>query len=249
VFSLLGQTAIVTGASKGIGSVIALTLGLAGASVIIADIDVENGNKTSEQLKNSGIENKFVYSDVTKHLDVANVLETAISQFGTVDILVNNAGILSDRFITDITEQEWDAMIDVHLKGTFLMCRAVVPHMIQKRKGKIINIASMGGLQGVPLAGVHYCAAKGGIMAFTRQLALQISHYNIHVNCVAPGTTVTEMIRNRTEEQLNDILRNIPLKRLGMPEDTANAVLFLASPYADYIVGETIDVNGGKYMS
>jgi len=249
VFNLQGQTAIVSGGSKGIGNVIALTLGLAGASVVIADIDDENGKKASEQLKNNGIESKFIFSDITKHLHVSNVVETALSQFGTVDILVNNAGILSDKFITDITEEEWDDMIDVHLKGTFLMCRAVVPHMIQKKKGKIINIASMGGLQGFPLAGVHYCAAKGGIMAFTRQLALQISQYNVHVNCVAPGTTITEMIRNRSEEQLNNIKGSIPLKRLGVPEDTANAVLFLASPYADYIVGETIDVNGGKYMS
>jgi 3-oxoacyl-[acyl-carrier protein] reductase len=249
VFSLQGQTAIVTGGSKGIGNAIALTLGLAGASVVIADIDDENGKKTSEQLYEKGIWNKFVLTDVTKHRDVNHVVDTTINQLGNVDILVNNAGILSDQFITDITEDEWDNMIDVHLKGTFLMCRAVVPHMLQRNKGKIINIASIGGLQGFPLAGVHYCAAKGGIMAFTRQLALQISKYNIHVNCVAPGTTLTDMMRNRSEEQLNNIMKSIPLKRLGMPEDTANAVLFLASPYADYIAGETIDVNGGKYMS
>jgi len=249
MFSLKGQTAIVTGGAKGIGKAIALAVGLAGASVVTADIDVENGNNLSCELKEKGIKNIFVRANVTKQSDVDSVLKIALNHFGSVDILVNNAGILSDRFITDITEEEWDAMIDVHLKGTFLTCRAAVPHMIQKRKGKIINIASMGGLQGFQLAGVHYCAAKGGIMAFTRQLALQVSQYNIHVNCVAPGTTDTDMMKNRTEEQLDEIIRSIPLKRLGTPSDTANAVLFLASPYADYIVGETIDVNGGKYMS
>lgn len=249
MYSLKGQTAIVTGGSQGIGKEISLALGFAGATVIIADVDRDNGLKTVRELEDSGIQSKFVFTDVTKESDVAALFADTATLFGGIDILVNNAGILSDKFITDITEAEWDKMLQVHLKGTFLTCRAAVPYMVKNEYGKIINIASMGGKQGFPLAGVHYCAAKGGIMAFTRQLALQISQYNIHVNCVAPGTTETEMIKNRSEEQKSKIINSIPLGRMGHPSDTANAVLFLASFYADYIVGETIDVNGGKYMA
>jgi len=246
---LKGQTAIVTGGSNGIGREIALTLGLAGAAVAIADIDSENGIKVTAELNKTGIRCRFVLADITKSADVTNVIEDALSHLGSINVLVNNAGILSDRFITDITEEEWDGMLNVHLKGMFLTCRAVVPYMMQKRQGKIINIASIGGLQGFPPAGVHYCTAKGGIMAFTRQLALQVSPYNIQINCVAPGTTETAMIRNRTEEQRTKMASITPLGRLGLPADTANAVLFLTSAYADYMTGETIDVNGGKYMS
>lgn len=248
MFTLKQKVAIITGGAKGIGKSICKTLGLAGATVIIADIDDENGEVTCEQLHHDGVQCNFIKTDITKSQEVSTLVDEVLGKYGQIDILVNNAGILQDGFITDITDESWDRMMAVHLKGTFLTCKSVVPHMIKRKRGKIINIASMGGKMGFPLAGVHYCAAKGGIMAFTRQLALQLGPYNIQVNSIAPGTTATEMIIHRDPEQLKNIVEEIPLKRLGMPEDTAFAVLFLASSWADYITGETIDVNGGKYM-
>lgn len=249
MYNLQGQVVVVTGAAKGIGKAIAQALGEVGAHVYIADMDGDNGPSTCAEFEKKGIRAEFIMTDITKARQVEELFAQVLSRAGKVDVLVNNAGILADGYITDISEDEWDRVMAVNLKGTFLTCRSIIPHLVERGTGKIINIASMGGKQGFPLAGVHYCATKGGIMAFSRQLALQYSPYGLRVNCVAPGTTATEMIKNRSPEKVNSLVESIPLKRLGMPEDTAQAVLFLASPWADYITGETIDVNGGKYMT
>lgn len=248
MFDLKGEIAIITGGSKGIGKAIVYALAVAGATVVIADIDEDNGIHICNELSGSGFQAEIVKTDVTDSKSVDSLVHYTVNKYGKVDILVNNAGILGDAPITEISDEDWDTLMRINLTGAFYCCRAAVRHMLEKRKGKIINIASAGGKQGFPLAGVHYCASKGGIMALTRQLALQVSPQGIHVNAVAPGTTETEMIKNRSEEKRQFIINKIPVGRMGRPEDTAAAVLFLASKAGDYITGETIDVNGGLYM-
>ncbi|MCF6097128.1 3-oxoacyl-ACP reductase FabG [Thermovorax subterraneus] len=248
MFSLDGRIAIVTGGAKGIGKSIVLALGTVGATTVIADIDANSGRELEKSLKQKGLKVEFIQVDVSVSKSVNKMVEEVLEKYGKIDILVNNAGILHDAQITDIDDETWERVIRVNLTGVFYCCRAVVPHMIRQRYGKIINIASAGGKMGFPYAGVDYCASKGGIMALTRQLALQISKYGINVNAVAPGTTETELIKDRSEEQKRYIISRIPMGRMGRPEDTAAAVVFLASSGSDYITGETIDVNGGLYM-
>ncbi|HBT49759.1 MAG: 3-oxoacyl-[acyl-carrier-protein] reductase [Caldanaerobacter subterraneus] len=248
MFSLDGKIAIVTGGAKGIGKSIVLALSKVGATTVIADIDVNSGRELEACLKQKGLKVEFIEVDVSISESVNKMVKDVVEKYGKIDILVNNAGILHDAQITDIDDATWDRVIRVNLTGVFYCCRAVVPHMIRQKYGKIINIASAGGKMGFPYAGVDYCASKGGIMALTRQLALQISKYGINVNAVAPGTTETELIKDRNEEQKKYIISRIPVGRMGRPEDTAAAVVFLASSGSDYITGETIDVNGGLYM-
>jgi NAD(P)-dependent dehydrogenase (short-subunit alcohol dehydrogenase family) len=248
VFDLKGDIAIVTGGSKGIGKAIVCALASAGATVIIADIDESSGQQICDELSANGLQAEMAKTDITDSKSVEALMDYTVKKYGKIDILVNNAGILGDASITEISDEDWDRLMAVNLTGAFYCCRAAVRHMLGKRKGKIINIASTGGKQGFPLAGVHYCASKGAIMALTRQLALQVSPQGIHVNAVAPGTTETEMIKNRSEEKKKFIISRIPMGRMGRPEDTAAAVVFLASKAGDYITGETIDVNGGLYM-
>ncbi|WP_422448011.1 SDR family NAD(P)-dependent oxidoreductase [Thermoanaerobacterium sp. DL9XJH110] len=248
MFSLDGRIAIVTGGAKGIGKSIVLALSKVGAITVIADIDALSGQELERNLKQKGLKAEFMQVDVSESESVNKMIDEVVEKYGKIDILVNNAGILHDAQITDIDDATWDRVIKVNLTGVFYCCRAVVPHMIRQKYGKIINIASAGGKLGFPFAGVDYCATKGGIMALTRQLALQISKYGINVNAVAPGTTETELIKDRSEDQKRYIISRIPVGRMGRPEDTAAAVVFLASSGSDYITGETIDVNGGLYM-
>jgi len=248
MFSLKDNVAVVTGGAKGIGKAIVYALSVAGAKVIIADVDEDNGMQVSNDLNANGYCAEMVRTNVADSKNVNDMMDYVIKKYGKVDILVNNAGILGDGQITDISDQSWDRLMSINITGVFYCCRAAVPHMIENKKGKIINIASVGGKHGFPLAGVHYAASKGAVMAFTRQLALQISHYGINVNAVAPVTTETDMIKNRSEEKKQYIRSRIPLGRMGKPEDTAAAVLFLASSESDFITGETIDVNGGTFM-
>lgn len=248
MFDLKNNVAVVTGGSKGIGKAIVYALSVAGAKVIVADIDVDNGVSICDDLKANGYHAEIVKTDVADSKSVNELMHYVVNKYGKVDILVNNAGVLGDGQITDITDESWHRLMDINVTGIFYCCRAAVPHMIEKKRGKIINIASVGGKQGFPLAGVHYCASKGAVMAFTRQLALQISQYGINVNAVAPVTTETDMIKNRSEEKKQYIISRIPMGRMGKPEDTASAVLFLASEASGFITGETIDVNGGTYM-
>lgn len=248
MFDLSGDIAVVTGGSRGIGKAIVYALASAGATVIIADVDESNGQQICDELSANGLQAEMVKTDITESKNVEALMKYIVDKYGKLDVLVNNAGILGDVSITEISDQDWSRLMSVNLTGAFYCCRAAVRHMLEKRKGKIINIASTGGKQGFPLAGVHYCASKGGIMALTRQLAIQVSPQGIHVNAVAPGTTETEMIKNRSEEKRKYIISKIPVGRMGRPEDTAAAVLFLASKAGDYITGETIDVNGGLYM-
>jgi len=248
MFVINGKIAVVTGGAKGIGKSIVVALNSLGMKTVIADIDEASGRKLEKKLKSKGFKAEFVYTDVSKSNSVNKLINYVIKRYSRIDVFVNNAGVLHDAQIIDIDDETWDRVLEVNLRGVFYCCRAVIPYMIEQKSGKIINIASLGGKRGSSNAGVDYCASKGGIMALTRQLAFQVSKYNINVNAVAPSTTETELIKDRSDKQKKRIISKIPVNRLGRPEDTAAAVLFLASTGSDYITGETIDVNGGSYM-
>jgi len=240
---------MVTGAGTELGRSICEVLGQAGAVLAIVDNDEKKGEELCHALNTKGIDCKFYNTDLTRAGEVQQMVDSVLMDWGEIDVLVNSAGEVQGGFITDLTEEDWDKMLNTHLKGTFLTCRSVLPYMLKKGRGRIVNIASVEAKQGFPLAGVHYSAAKGGIMAFTRQLALQVSPLGIHVNCVAPGPTEKESYLLAGKESQEEILAKIPLGRLARPEDTAYAVLFLASPMAEFLTGETIDINGGKYLA
>ena len=248
MFDLAGEIAVVTGGANGIGEAIVYALSVAGAHVIAADVDVDSGRRICAHLRSEGYAADTVRTDVTDSQSVGDLITSVVEKYGAIDILVNNAGRLHDADITAISDQDWAASLAINLTGVFYCCRAVLPHMRKAKRGKIINIAAADARQAYPLAGVDYCAANGGVMALTRQLALQASPHGITVNAVAPGATDTAMLRSRTEADRKYMVGKIPVGRLGTPEDTAGAVLYLASRGGDYVLGETIDVNGGLYL-
>lgn len=244
-----GKKVIVTGGVTEFGRAICEVLGRGGAILAIADSDKIKGEEVCHDLITKGINCRFLLTDITQAQEVEKMVDDVLRDWGQIEVLVNSAGETQGGFITEITDEEWDKMMNTHLKDTFLTCRSVLPHMIKQKKGKIINIASVEAKQGFPLTGVHYSAAKGAIMAFTRQLALQVSPLGIHVNCVAPGPTEEEATVLLKGENQEDLLSKIPLGRFARPIDIAYAVLFLASPMAEFLTGETIDINGGKYLA
>ena len=250
MFDFKGRTAIVTGGAMGIGKAVADFLSSAGARVAIADYNFEAAKNTAKELKALGRDVKAFHVDVSEPKMVSDMVNEVKSLWGGIDILINNAGILQDKYVTEIAEEDWDRMIDVHMKGVFLCTRAVVPFMTEKNYGRIVNIASTGARQANYMAGSHYCAAKGGIVAFSRQLGQQFYRkgLDITINNIAPGTINTAMVSMRPPEMIKWIVGQIPALRLGEVEDIGYAVLFLASEWAGYIMGETLDVNGGKYM-
>ena len=249
MFDLTSKIVVITGGGAGIGKAISCAVAALGATAVIADKNSVAASALAKELTALGLHAKSIQADVSQSSSVEKLLTGVAKDFGRLDVIVNNAGILGDADILDITDDEWRRFMSVDLDGVFYCCREAVRIMKEQGFGKIINIASAGGKLAFPFAGVHYCAAKGAVMALTRQLALQVSKYGILVNAVAPGTTQTEMIKHRSQETLNYIYNRIPVGRLGRPEETAAAVVFLASNASDYITGETIDVNGGLYMA
>jgi len=253
-----GRVAIVTGSGNGLGKAIAISLARENAKVLISDIDIEGIKKVVAETREAGYKALGVRCDVTKPREVQRMVSTCLKQFGQVDILVNNAGgegaDMGNKFLEGIPFKDWQQTIDVNLKGTILCAMAVVPHMIQKKYGKIVNISSQGGRYTSEMAGPFYAAAKAGQLGFTRQMALKLGPYGIYVNAIAPGLIssgprVQGVWLKRTEDQRQEMLKKIPLRRLGTPEEIANVVKFLASDASSYITGTTIDVNGGRYMS
>ncbi|MEA4815334.1 MAG: SDR family oxidoreductase [Lachnospiraceae bacterium] len=251
MFDLKGQIAIVTGGGMGIGKAVADFLSGAGASVAIADYNFEAAKNTAGEFQARGRDVKAFHVDVSDSKMVLDMVNEVNRLWGGIDILINNAGILQDKYVTEISEEDWDRMIDVHMKGVFFCTRAVIPFMAEKNYGRIVNIASTGARQANYMAGSHYCAAKGGIVSFSRQLGQQLYRkgLDITINNVAPGTINTAMVSMRPPETIKWIIGQIPVPRLGEVEDIGYAVLFLASRWAGYIMGETLDVNGGKYMT
>ena len=249
MFELTDKAAIVTGSGRGIGREIALALAKQGANLVINDVNLESAQQVVEEIKALGRKAIAVKADVTKWAEVTAMVDACVQEFGNVDIMVNNAGIVQAVPMLEITEEEWDKVMAINLKGVFLCCKAVFPVMMAKKKGKIINIASIAGKRGGGLLGNScYSASKGGVIAFTKTIAREGAAYGININAITPGLTDTEMTKSVTGEKRERILSLIPLGRAGKPADIAGAVCFLASGASDYMTGEIMDVDGGLMM-
>jgi 3-oxoacyl-[acyl-carrier protein] reductase len=241
------EIALVTGASRGIGRAIALELGRLGAVVVGTATTEEGAERIGEALQGSGVHGGGMVLDVTDPANIEAVVKAVEQSYGSPGILVNNAGITRDNLVMRMKDEDWSAIIETNLTSVFRVSRACLRGMMKARKGRIINIASVVGATGNP-GQANYAAAKAGIMGFTKSLAREIGSRGITVNTVAPGFIDTDMTRALPEAQRGALTDQIPLQRLGAPEDIAQAVAFLASPGAAYITGETLHVNGGMYM-
>ncbi|RUO65337.1 3-oxoacyl-[acyl-carrier-protein] reductase [Pseudidiomarina planktonica] len=244
LFNLDGQVALVTGASRGIGRAIAEQLVAAGATVVGTATSASGAESIGAYLGDKGMGYAV---DVTDADAVAELLKAIDEKYGQLDILVNNAGITRDNLLMRMKDDEWDAVLDTNLKAVFRMCKGVMRGMMKRRNGRIINISSVVGTTGNP-GQANYCAAKAGLVGFSKSLAQEIAARGITVNCVSPGFIDTDMTKSLTDDQKQSIFKNIPTARLGAPEEVAAAVVFLASPAAAYVTGETIHVNGGMAM-
>ncbi len=248
--SLQGKVAIVTGAASGIGRAIAIRLAEMGAAVAVLDKNSQGGNETVRLVVQLGCQASFIPCDVSSQAECREAVQRVIESHGSIDILCNNAGITVRKDVLALEEEEWDAVVDVILKGAYLLSREVIPHMVRQGGGAIINIGSGWSLKGGPKA-VAYCAAKAGVLNLTRAMAIDHGKDNIRVNCVCPGDVNTPMLESEcrqlgeAREQFMKEAANRPLGRVGTPEDVANAVLFLASDMAKWITGAQLVVDGG----
>ena len=239
------RVAIVTGGARGIGQGICFRFADEGAKVAVFDVIPDEAKKVAAEIVKSGGAALALKVDVTKASEIEKAVKEVISEFGKVDILVNNAGITKPSKVADMTEEVWDSVVDVNLKGVFLCCRAVIPQMKERKYGKIISIASILALRGGPYY-AHYGATKAGVVSFTQSLAIELGRHNINVNAIGPGIIDTPMAAGDVEsEYRQSLIKGIPLRRIGMPRDIANAALFLASDEAAYITGQCLYVCGG----
>jgi len=246
---LKGKVAIVTGAAQGMGEAVAKLFAQEGAKVVVNDLSEQKAKKVVEEIKSGGGEALAIKADVTDSEGIFRMAEETVARFGTIHILINNAGILRSTKTEEISEEEWDLVINVNLKGTFLCSKVVLPIMKKNRYGRIVNFSSSAGRSVSTLGGVHYTAAKAGVLGFTRQLAKEVASFGINVNSVCPGLIDTEMVRNNcSPEKLRDYERSFPISRLGRPEEVADLVLFLVSDESSYITGASLDINGGDLM-
>lgn len=241
------KTAIVTGAGQGIGRATALALARAGAWVLVNDVEASRAQAVAGEIERQGGKAMPHRADVSKGADVGEMVEAAIAGRGRIDVLVNNAGLYAaPGYFWDSTEDQWDAELAVDLKGVLLCSKAVLPHMIQAKRGAIVSIASASGLVGNPMGGAVYAAAKAGVMGFTRNLACQTGQFGITVNCVAPGPIMTDLLRSIPESALEYLRSTSPLQKIGEPDDVAELVLLLASERGTYITGQCFVVDGGR---
>lgn len=242
---LKDQVAIVTGSGRGIGRAIAEVLMGQGARIVISDINAEVTKQTSDELRGQGGQVIGVACNVTDNESIEKMVSEVVNQWGRIDILVNNAGITRDNLFVRMTEEDWQAVIDTNLTSAFKVTKPVLKIMSKQRHGRIVNIASTTGVHG-NAGQVNYAAAKAGLIGFTKTIALEYASRGITSNAVAPGFIDTAMTQKLGEEIINKILGNIPLGRMGTPDDIAQAVLFLAGP-GSYVTGQVIEVNGGLY--
>ncbi|MEZ5452496.1 MAG: 3-oxoacyl-ACP reductase FabG [Thiothrix sp.] len=248
LISLQGEIALVTGASRGIGRSIAEMLGKAGATVIGTATSEKGAEAISVYMSEAGISGKGMMLNVADKDSIDGVVKSVTSEFGTITVLVNNAGITRDNLLMRMKDEEWDDIIATNLTSIFRMSKACMRGMTKAKRGRIISISSVVGASGNP-GQTNYAAAKAGLVGFSKSLAREIGSRGITVNVVAPGFIDTDMTRELSEDQRSSLLQNIPLARLGQPDEIAGAVLFLASSLGAYITGETIHVNGGMYMA
>jgi 3-oxoacyl-[acyl-carrier protein] reductase len=248
---LTGKVAIITGAASGIGRATAVTLAESGAAVTINYRRNENDAELlRKQILSTGGRAITVQADVTRASDVEALVKRAAEEFGPVDVLVNNAGSLVERLrILELTEERWDEVMDLNLKSAFLCSKAVVPSMIERKAGAIINLSSIAGRNGGALGSIHYSTAKGGLITFTKGLAKELAPFGVRVNAVSPGVIDTPYHKQfSSPEMMKNYLNAIPLGRVGKPEEVAKVIAFLASDAASYLAGETIEINGGMFM-
>ncbi len=247
-FSLAGRVGIVTGGGQGLGKTFCRAFAEAGADIVVAEINPETGPETAAEIADMGRRSLFVPTDVSDRSSVQAMVDTALSTFGKIDFLMNNAGIVQHLEAEDVQPEDWRRVLDVNVTGVFFCCQAVGRHMIERRQGSIINIASMSGLiVNVPQAQASYNASKAAVIHLTKSLASEWAPYHIRVNAIAPGYMNTAMARPFFEDPaMGGVWINaIPMKRPGEPEELAPAAIFLASPASSYMTGSTLVVDGG----
>jgi len=245
--SLNGKIALVTGAAQGIGRDIALALATDGADVAICDVNLEAAQKTAADIEALGRKALALKANVAASPEVTAMIDQVVEKFGRIDILVNNAGITRDGLILRMKDEDWDLVLSINLKGAFLCTKSALKYMTKQRGGTIINIASIVGAMG-NAGQANYVASKAGLIGLTKTIAREYANRGITANAVAPGFIETAMTQALSETVRTELAKQIPLGKLGTPADVANAVRFLASPWASYISGQVIHVNGGMYM-
>ncbi|MEW5746683.1 MAG: 3-oxoacyl-[acyl-carrier-protein] reductase [Nitrospirota bacterium] len=242
-----GHTAVVTGGGRGIGKAIGAALAARGVNIVVVDVQLDIAAATAAEFEKSGVKSLPLKADVSSAADVSGMVEAAVKEFGKIEIFVNNAGITRDGLLLRMKEEDWDAVIGINLKGTFLCTREAVKVMAKQRYGRIVNIASVVAFMGNP-GQANYSASKAGIVGLTKTTAKEYASRGITANAVAPGFITTAMTDALPENVRQEMLKAIPMSRFGTVEDVAGAVGFLASPEAGYITGQVIHVNGGMYM-
>jgi 3-oxoacyl-[acyl-carrier protein] reductase len=245
--SISGKIALVTGAAQGIGREIALALAADGADVAICDVNLEAAQKTAADIEATGKKSLAIKANVASSADVSAMIEQVVEKFGKIDILVNNAGITRDGLILRMKDEDWDLVLSINLKGAFLCTKSALKYMTKQRSGTIINIASIVGAMG-NAGQANYVASKAGLIGLTKTIAREYANRGITANAVAPGFIETAMTQALPENVRQELAKQIPMGKLGTPGDVANAVRFLASPWASYITGHVVHVNGGMYM-
>ena len=244
---LSGQVALITGGASGIACAVARLFAREGASVMVADADVSGGTDVVEKMRDAGGRVSFAQLDVSQAAQVSRTVEITLNHFGGLHILFNGAGVLTYGTVLETAEEEWDRVLGINLTGTYLCCRAVLPHMVKQGRGAIINVASTTGAHDACARAAAYVSSKGGVTLLTRAMAIDHAKQGIRVNAICPGPTDTPMLRKAlTPEQLDAFAKTFPMGRLGRPEEIANAALFLASDDASFITGSTLYVDGGQ---
>lgn len=242
-----GKLALVTGAAQGIGRAIAWQLAKEGAHVVILDIDKEGGEAVDDELREAGLKSRYCYLDLTKAEEVSSAVKALIEELGAPDILINNAGAVMDEHpVQEMSDEQWHHIIAVNLHAVFYCTRAALPSMLEKKKGRIVNVTSIAGKEGVPNI-TDYSSAKAGAIAFTKCLAKEVARSGITANCVTPGLTDgTEMASGFTEEQRQIKVSKVPMGRMGTTSEVASVAVFLASDEASFVTGAVYDVTGGR---